>query len=1023
MTSDKEEGFERVVPDMQASFLTLDSALQDETKSSDIEPGINFSKQDDLPRLPIQRLAPDMQASFLTLESALQDETKSSDIEADITFATQDELPRLPIHMQASFLTLDSALQDETRSSDIELGITFAKQDEIPRLPIQRGAADMQASLFTLESASQEEGRRSDIEPGNTFAKQDELPRLPIQRVAPDMQASFFTLESALQEETRSSDIEPDITFAKQDDFHRLPIQRGASDMHTSFLTLDSALQEETKSSDIEQRITFAKQDELPRLPIPALEDTLDKFLQCLEAIQTEDEKVEAQQVVLEFIKMGDGPKLQELLLEYEREGTKDGIMGSYIEEFWNESYLVPDQSVVLNLNPFFVLEDGPDPKTARDPIRRAASLCFAAVKLASTVREETLLPDIFKENPLCMDQYKGVFGAARVPHLSGDDIDVYPHSSHVVVMSRNQLYYFQAMWPDGFVAVDEEDIVEILHAIDKNSRQANPAETARKSLGVLTSLGRRQWAKLRAEISGIGNNEQYLTIVDSGLFVLVLDDVIPKSVDEAASNMLHGTYQIENSGDPEYPGSQMGSSCNRWYDKLQIIVCGDGTAGINFERSTIDGHTALRIVSDIYAETVVNFAQSITKTIPAHGKIPHVIDAVVYRAGTHTEDNCDNGDNGVRDSLDVLPKKISFSIPEKLQKELFHAETALGDEIISSDTRVLEFQDYGKKLIVASNFSPDAYVQMSMMLAYYKVYGQMVCVYEPVLTKSFFHGRTEAMRSATLHAKDLCQTFFDPAATAQRKLTALRRAITVHTNYVRECAGGHGVDRHLFALKCIAERRELPIPPFFNSEPWKMLNHTVLSTSNCGNPSLRLFGFGPVVSDGYGIGYIIKDRSISYSVSSKRRQTQRYVLALDAVLKDMAKILRQKSRTFKAVVRSPSREGTYGDMWGQQQQPKKRDSSDFRAKKTDYRWAKPLLEDIPRQSAGMPPDSYYVDLKSPAEGRNSASAVIAASEAQTSDSQPQKPQRRGFRVSQRKTLSYKQLSESGDALDLATAM
>lgn len=28
---------------------------------------------------------------------------------------------------------------------------------------------------------------------------------------------------------------------------------------------------------------------------------------------------------------------------------------------------------------------------------------------------------------------------------------------------------------------------------------------------------------------------------------------------------------------------------------------------------------------------------------------------------------------------------------------------------------------------------------------------------------------------------------------------------------------------------------------------------------SNCGNPSLRLFGFGPVVRDGFGIGYIIK--------------------------------------------------------------------------------------------------------------------------------------------------------------------
>lgn len=33
------------------------------------------------------------------------------------------------------------------------------------------------------------------------------------------------------------------------------------------------------------------------------------------------------------------------------------GYKKSYVEEFWNESYLQPDASVVLNLNPYFVLE------------------------------------------------------------------------------------------------------------------------------------------------------------------------------------------------------------------------------------------------------------------------------------------------------------------------------------------------------------------------------------------------------------------------------------------------------------------------------------------------------------------------------------------------------------------------------------------------------------------------------------------------------------------------------------------
>ena len=118
-----------------------------------------------------------------------------------------------------------------------------------------------------------------------------------------------------------------------------------------------------------------------------------------------------------------------------------------------------------------------------------------------------------------------------------------------------------------------------------------------------------------------------------------------------------------------------------------------------------------------------------------------------------------------------------------------------------------------------------------------------MVCTYEPVLTKSFYHGRTEAMRSATTEAKHLCSIFFSSKIPADLKVAALRNATAVHSQLVKECARGKGVDRHLFALKCIAERNNMKMPRFFNSEPWKALNHTVLSTSNCGNPALAFFG------------------------------------------------------------------------------------------------------------------------------------------------------------------------------------
>lgn len=54
----------------------------------------------------------------------------------------------------------------------------------------------------------------------------------------------------------------------------------------------------------------------------------------------------------------------------------------------------------------------------------------------------------------------------------------------------------------------------------------------------------------------------------------------------------------------------------------------------------------------------------------------------------------------------------------------------------------------------------------------------------------------------------------------------------------------------------------------------------------------ILVFGFGPVVPDGFGIGYIIRDTGLQYSISSKHRQTKRYAHTLQQTLCDMGKLL-----------------------------------------------------------------------------------------------------------------------------------
>ena len=98
-------------------------------------------------------------------------------------------------------------------------------------------------------------------------------------------------------------------------------------------------------------------------------------------------------------------------------------------------------------------------------------------------------------------------------------------------------------------------------------------------------------------------------------------------------------------------------------------------------------------------------------------------------------------------------------------------------------------------------------------------------------------------------------------------------------------------------------------MPELFADSGWERLNTTVLSTSNCGNPSLRHFGFGPVSAEGFGIGYIIKDDSISVCMSSKHRQTKRFIDSLESYLLEMRKLIRSVQRTSSAGKASRARE------------------------------------------------------------------------------------------------------------------
>lgn len=500
------------------------------------------------------------------------------------------------------------------------------------------------------------------------------------------------------------------------------------------------------------------------------------------------------------------------------------------------------------------------------------------------------------------------------------------PDSKHVVVVCRGQFYWFDVLDDNSDLIMTEKDIALNLQTIVDDAQHTPIQEAAKGALGVLSTENRKVWSRMRDVLlrEEGSNNADSLGIVDSALFVVCLDYTEPTNAADLCQNMLCGISEVEK-------GVQIGTCTNRWYDKLQIIVCKNGSAGINFEHTGVDGHTVLRFASDVYTDTILRFARTI------NGQAPSL--------WASTSPDPSKRDPDSFGDVSTTPHKLEWDMTPELSIAVRFAETRLADLIQQNEFQTIDFAAYGKNFMTSMGFSPDAFVQMAFQAAYYGLYGRVECTYEPAMTKIFLHGRTEAIRSVTTESVEFVQTFWGEHPTAQ-KIEALKKACQAHTSNTRECAKAQGCDRHLYALYSIWQRaheeestevmptdHELSsngysspsiasepnspsgrispspshslsptpahrqLPSLFSDGGWAILNTTIISTSNCGNPSLRQFGFGPTSGDGFGIGYIIKDDGISICASSKHRQTKRFVHALESYLLEIRRLLKSQRK------------------------------------------------------------------------------------------------------------------------------
>ncbi|ETE64019.1 Carnitine O-acetyltransferase, partial [Ophiophagus hannah] len=237
---------------------------------------------------------------------------------------------------------------------------------------------------------------------------------------------------------------------------------------------------------------------------------------------------------------------------------------------------------------------------------------------------------------------------------------------------------------------------------------------------------------------------------------------------------MLHGGGSRWNSG-------------NRWFDKtLQFIVAEDGSCGLVYEHAPSEGPPIVALLDHIVEYT----------------KKPELVRSPMVPL--------------------PMPKKLRFNITPEIKNDIEDAKQNLNIMVQDLDIKVIVFHQFGKNFPKSEKISPDAFIQVALQLAYYRMYGELCSTYESASLRMFRLGRTDTIRSASV---DVLK--FD-----QEKAELLRRATQAHRSYTDMAIRGNAIDRHLLGLKLQAIEDLVSIPELFMDTAYAVAMHFNLSTS-----------------------------------------------------------------------------------------------------------------------------------------------------------------------------------------------
>lgn len=586
----------------------------------------------------------------------------------------------------------------------------------------------------------------------------------------------------------------------------------------------------------------------LPTLPIPPLQQTCERYISALEPIVEVDELMHTKELVDEFKKAGGvGERLQKSLEKRARKTE------NWLSEWWVQvAYLDYRLPVVVHSSPGLVLPRM-NFSDKQGQIRFAAKLIAGVLDFKTMIDNEALPVEYLGGKALCMNQYYEVLSSCRIPGLKRDSVVNHAKSSrppkHITVVHNFQFFALDVYNSDGTPLTADQLCVQ-LERICSSSLQDST-----DPVGILTTQHRDSWGKAYINLTKEKTNKESVSAIQRSIFTLCLDGAMPQVSDDtyrscAAVQMLHGGGSQWNSG-------------NRWFDKtLQFIIGQDGTCGANYEHAPAEGPPIVALIDHVVEYT----------------RKPEMVRTPMVPL--------------------PMPKKLHFNITPEIKKDIEEARQAMNILAQDLDMRVTVFSHFGKNVPKAHKMSPDAFIQVALQLAYYRMYQRCCATYESASLRMFRLGRTDTIRSASNASAAFVKAFDDTSKQNTEKVDLMEKAVKAHRSYTNMAISGQAIDRHLLGLKMQAVEEKLSIPALYTDAAYAKALHYKLSTSQVPSKTDCVMCFGPVVPDGYGVCYNPMEDHINFAMSSfntcKETNSAHLAQAMQDALLDMRTLLEQ---------------------------------------------------------------------------------------------------------------------------------